>query len=283
MGVDPQKLLNWPFQEKRHSYSARDAIIYALGVGLPLAEGESEDLAFITGNEPRVLPTFAVTLASPGMWVKAPELEIDWVRLLHVGQSVHFGMPLPPQGEVIGIAQIKSLYDRGVDKGAICIVERRITDAASGAHYCTIDQTLMLRGNGGFGGEPPPSADVQPIPSRAPDLNETIRISHRGALIYRLSGDLNPLHTDYAVAKRAGFERPILHGLASYGLAGALIVLRLCGGDPARLKTLDVRFSGVVFPGESMEFTAWVQDGRVQFEAHVGQRKVLDQGVAILD
>lgn len=280
MAFDPERLKNWAFPEIRHRYTARDAIIYALGVGLPLTPGDSEDLNFLLEDRLKVLPTFAVTLASPGMWVRTPELEINWVKLLHSAHAARFETPLPREGEVVGRARIKSLHDRGADKGAVCVVERRIEDAASGALYCTVDQTLMLRANGGFGGEAPPREDRPAPPERAPDHVETVTLSPRAALIYRLSGDLNPLHADYQVAKKAGFDRPMMHGLGSYGLTGALIVMRLCDGDPTALKELSLRFSGIIYPGDEVRFSFWKEGGEVVFDAMVGERRVLDQGRA---
>jgi acyl dehydratase len=277
---DPQRLLDWRFEDRPHSYEARDAILYALGVGLPLTPGDGDDLHFLLEDRLRALPSYAVTLASPGMWVKAPELGIDWPKLLHIGQAARFATPLPPRADVVGRARIKALYDRGATKGAVCVVERQIHDATSGVLYCTIDQTLLLRGNGGFGGASPPETENGPLPVREPDLIETVAVSPRAALIYRLSGDINPLHADYGVARRAGFERPILHGLASYGLAGALVLLRFCGAAPERLKALRVRFAGVVFPGDDIRFRCWLDGAFVRFDAYVGERKVLDQGEA---
>ncbi|QDO96384.1 3-alpha,7-alpha,12-alpha-trihydroxy-5-beta-cholest-24-enoyl-CoA hydratase [Ferrovibrio terrae] len=277
---DPQRLFDWRFEDKQHSYDARDAILYALGVGLPLTPGDTPDLRFLMEDRLRVLPTYAVTLASPGMWVKAPELGIDWPKLLHVGQAARFIAELPPQARIIGRARIKSLHDRGVSKGAICVVEREISDASTGELYCSIDQTLLLRGNGGFGGSAPPDMELLAPPGREADLDETVTVSPRGALIYRLSGDVNPLHADYEIARRAGFERPILHGLATYGLAGALVMMRFCDAEPRRLKALRVRFAGIVLPGDAVRFRFWHSGDVVWFDAFVGERKVLDQGIA---
>jgi acyl dehydratase len=214
------------------------------------------------------------------MWVKAPELAIDWVRLLHTAHAARFHRPLPRTATVTGTARIRSLHDRGAEKGAVCVVERRIADAGTGDLYCTVEQTLLLRGNGGFGGEPPPRAERARPSERAPDMTATIAISPRAALVYRLSGDLNPLHADPEVARTAGFERPILHGLAAYGIAGAQIVRRFCGDDPARLKSLSMRFAGIALPGSAVEFSAWIQGPHIFFEARSEGRTILDQGIA---
>lgn len=280
MAFDPQRLLDWDFGEQRQRYDARDAIIYALGVGLPIAPGESEDLNFLLEDRLRVLPSYAVTLATPGMWPKIPALEVDWVRVLHMAHAVRFDTPLPDGAEVVSRARITELYDRGADKGAVCILRREVRDAGNHTLYCTIDQTVAMRGNGGFGGAPLPKAERPTMPARPADHSESVDTSERAALIYRLSGDYNPLHAHYDVARKAGYDRPILHGLASYGTACAVILRAFCGGDPARMKTLDLRFAGVVMPGDQLDFSCWRDGNRVLFDVKVGDRTVIDQGVS---
>lgn len=279
MAFDPDRLRNWNFGEQLQTYDARDAIVYALGVGLPIAPGESRDLEFLLEDRLKVLPSFAVTLATPGMWPKLPELEIDWVRVLHMAHAARFENPLPPQAEVASRASITELYDRGSEKGSVCILRRQVTDVRDGTVYCTIDQTVAMRGDGGFGGAPLPSVERPRMPDRAPDHVESVVTSPRAALIYRLSGDYNPLHADFDVARKAGYDRPILHGLASYGTACAVVLRAFCDGDPRRMKTLDLRFSGIVMPGDTLDFHCWKESGRILFEASVGGRTIMDQGV----
>jgi acyl dehydratase len=280
MAFDPDRLRNWDFGEQRQSYDARDAILYALGIGLPIAAGESGDLDFLVEDRLRVLPSFAVTLATPGMWPKIPALEVDWVKVLHMAHAARFHRPLPAAASVVSRATVTELYDRGAEKGAVCILRRQVADAADGGLYCTIDQTVALRGNGGFGGDLLPKAVRPEMPARAPDHIESVATSPRAALIYRLSGDYNPLHADYKVARQAGYDRPILHGLASYGTACAVLLRAFCRGDPARLKSLSLRFAGVVMPGERLDFACWKEGGQVLFEAKVADGTVMDQGVA---
>lgn len=277
---DPQTLRDWRFALQSQTYDARDAILYALGVGMPLTPGEGPDLGYLLEDGLKVLPSFAVTLASPGMWVKDPALGIDWVKILHMAQAATFHAPLPPAARITSQPRVKSLHDRGVGKGAVCVLERDITDAETGTRYCTVEQTILLRGNDGFGGPAAPPAERVTMPDRAPDAVVSVTTSDRAALIYRLSGDLNPLHADYAVARRGGFDRPILHGLASYGTAAAVVLRSFAADDPAQLTSLALRFSGVVFPGDTLRFDLWQDGARVLFQAHVGDRKVLDQGVA---
>jgi acyl dehydratase len=282
MAFDPDRLLNWDFGEVRHAYDDRDAILYALGIGLPISAGESDDLNFLVEDRLRVLPSFAVTLASPGMWPKLPALEVDWVRVLHMAHACRFETPLPPMAEVVSRARVTAIYDRGADKGSVCYVERNVRDAHSGTLYAVITQTVAMRGDGGYGGAPLPKAARPVMPDRAPDHRESVTSSARAAYIYRLSGDTNPLHADYDVARKAGYDQPILHGLASYGTACAVVLRQFCGGDPARMKSLDLRFAGVVFPGDQLDFTCWQQGDTVLFEARVGERVVMDQGVSLV-
>jgi MaoC like domain/MFE-2 hydratase 2 N-terminal domain len=282
VAFDAQRLLDWDFGEKRQSYDARDAILYALGVGLPFAEGESADLTYLTEDRLSVLPSYAVTLATPGMWPKEPALGIVWEKVLHMAQAVRFHAPLPPVAEVVSSARVTGIFDRGADKGAMCHLERDITDANNGTLYSTILQTIALRGEGGFGGDPLPRGTRPTMPDRGADHRETVATSGRAALIYRLSGDLNPLHADYDAARRGGFDRPILHGLASYGTACAVILRAFCDNDPARLRSLNLRFVGVVMPGDTLDFSCWQEGDCVLFDVRVGDRVVIDQGVADL-
>ncbi|MFV0384593.1 MaoC/PaaZ C-terminal domain-containing protein [Paracoccus sp. (in: a-proteobacteria)] len=282
MPFDAERLRTWDFGARTQGYTARDVMLYALGIGLPFSPGESGDLDFLVEDRLRVLPSFAVVLATPGMWPKAPALGIVWEKVLHMAHACRFGAPLPPEAQVESRARITRLYDRGADKGSVCVLRREVRDSADGTLYATIDQTVAMLGNGGYGGKPLPRLPRPGMPDRPPDHVEQVPTSPRAALIYRLSGDFNPLHSDYTVARRAGFSAPILHGLASYGTACAVILRAFCDGDPARMASLDLRFAGVVMPGERLEFRCWHQEGRILFEAHAGGRLVIDQGVSEL-
>ncbi|MEH2476557.1 acyl dehydratase [Nitrobacteraceae bacterium AZCC 2161] len=277
MPLQSDRLLNHCFEEISQSYTPRDAIIYALGIGLGRNPCDRDDLNCLLEDSLAIVPAFAVTLASPGMWIAAPEFGVDFVKLVHAEQAAWFHAPLPSAAEVIGRARIVSLVDRGSGRGAVLVLERSIHDAVSGMHYCTLEQTLLLRGDGGFGG-PSPTPVPTVIPDREPDSRVVVPVSPRAALIYRLSGDKNPLHADPDIARRAGFDRPILHGLASYAMAG-VAVARACGHPPTHFRALQCRFSGVIFPGDAVEFCIWHDDDRAMFQAFVGERKVLDQGL----
>ena len=275
--IDAHAILAFDFGAPEQGYVARDAILYALGLGLGADPLDPEDLRFLDERALTVLPSFAVTLCSPGMWIRQATLGVDFGSLVHAAQSAEFAAPLPPAARVIGSARVLSLTDRGAGRGAVLVLERWISDADHGTLYCRLEQTLLLRGDGGFGGPPTPRAEAA-LPDSTPDETASFTTSPRAALIYRLSGDWNPLHLDPQVAEKAGFSRPILHGLASYGMA-AVAISRALGRDAAAIASLACRFSGIVLPGDALDFTIW-RDGAdaARFACHVGSRKVLDGG-----
>ncbi|MET0547098.1 MAG: MaoC/PaaZ C-terminal domain-containing protein [Caulobacterales bacterium] len=276
MPLNVHAILSHRFKELRQQYTERDAILYALGLGLGADALDQSDLDYLLETRGKALPFFAVTMASPGMWMRDPTFGVTFSKLVHSAQEATFHAPLPARAEVNATPCVAGLYDRGEDRGAVLIVEREIRDAQSQTLYCTVRQTLLLRGDGGFGGNPPPKLTSAPIPNRTADNTYDVRTSTRAALIYRLSGDWNPLHADPEFAKTAGFEKPILHGLASYGIAGrGLMKAYNCS-----ISFLRCQFSGIVFPGDSITFKTWDGGGNIAFEAFVGDRKVLANGLA---
>lgn len=283
MALDPARLRTYAFEPRVHAYTQRDAILYALGLGLGRDPVDVEELAFLDERHLSVAPTFAVTLGSPGSWVQDPALGVDWRRLVHAEQAAVFHAPLPPSGEVRAHARIAGLHDRGAGRGAVVVVVREIADARTDQPYCTLHQTLLLRGDGGFGGEPAPAPGPWSTPDRPADVAVSLEVSPRAALIYRLSGDWNPLHLDPEIAQAAGFAKPILQGLASYGMVGCAIVRACGGGDPGRLRSLDMRFSGVVTPGDRLDLKLWREGGCVLGEGRIDGSLVITRIKASLD
>lgn len=282
MALNAQRLVEHVFPQVRQDYVERDAILYALGIGLGEDPLDQTDLDYLLETRLKLLPTFAATLASLGLWVADPSFGIDVVRLVHQAQAATFLKPLPPRGAIIASARIMELADRGAGKGASLVLERTLGDAKTGDIYCVLKQSLLLRGDGGFGGPPPAPRTDWARPDCAPDLRLSRPVSPRAALIYRLSGDWNPLHADPEIARSAGFARPILHGYASYGMAGWAIIRSLAAGDACALESLSAWFTGVIYPGDQIDFSIWRDKASAVFQAHVGDRLVLDRGQAVL-
>lgn len=282
MPFDPQKILNWKFPEVEHSYSERDTMLYALGLGCGSDPNEAGDLKYVYERGLVALPTMAVVLAYPGNWLESKESTADYSKVLHGEQYLTIHRPIPAAGSVIGRGRVKELLDKGREKGAVLYVERQILDKADGQPIATMTSAAMLRGDGGFGGKPGP----QPAPHALPDgparLSLDLKVAANAALIYRLSGDRNPLHADPVAAAKGGFKMPILHGLCTYGIAGRAIVKSCCGDDPSRLRGLQVRFSSPVFPGETIRTEMWPDGESVSFRARVVERDVivLNNGLA---
>jgi acyl dehydratase len=283
MPLDAQKILNWKFPEIEHAYTEKDTILYALGVGCAAdPNAEPDDLKFVYEKGLVALPTMAVVLAYPGNWLESPDSTADYSKVLHGEQYLTLHRPIPPSGTVVGTTRVTDLLDKGKEKGAVLYAERRITDKATGALIATMVSAAMLRGDGGFGGKPGPQPAPHKLPEGAPQRHVDIKTAPNAALIYRLSGDRNPLHADPKAAAAGGFKVPILHGLCTYGVAGRAIIRACCGNDPSRLKSLQVRFSSPVYPGETIRTELWQDGATVSFRARVVERDVvvLNNGLA---
>jgi acyl dehydratase len=248
------------------TWTSKDTMLYALGVGAGTAE-----LEFTTEKDQRVLPTFAVLAAqAPGRRLG----DFDRAMLVHAEQGFELHRELPAAGGVRTTSRVTGIYDKG--SGALVTSEARAVDLASGEPVIASRSSVFIRGEGGFGGERGPR-DSWAAPDRAPDHKVTYSTYPEQALIYRLSGDYNPLHSDPSFAARAGFERPILHGLCTYGLTGRALLHAVAGSDPARFKAMSGRFSSPVLPGESLTVSIWVDGTDVLF------RTAKDDGTVVLD
>jgi acyl dehydratase len=288
--IDYAKLKARTFADVEQTYTAKDTMLYALGLGYGHDPMDENQLQFVYEKNLKSLPTMPVVLGYPGFWIKEPDSGIDWVRLVHGEQSLTVHKPLPVAGTVIGRTSIKALVDKGAGKGALVVQERKLHDKASDELLATLEHLTFCRADGGFsekegngpkGGDPAPAAKAA-VPETAPQAVCDLPTLPQAALIYRLCADDNPLHAEPAVAKAAGFPQPILHGLATYGIAGHAILKTFCDYDPTRLKSLSVRFSAPVFPGETIRTEMWRDAKRVQFRAKSVQRDlvVLSNGVA---
>lgn len=278
--IDYDKTKAWHSGPVRHTFTTRDTILYALGLGLGSDPMDAQQLRYVYEKDLVVLPTMAAVLASPGSWMRErTELGIDFLKLVHGEQGLTIHQPLPVAGNVIGESRVTRLVDKGEGKGAVMHVEKTLTDADSGALLATAEQVLFLRGDGGFsggsGGDAPAPA-LPAVPETAPDAVLELPTRPEAALIYRLSGDTNPLHADPAVATKAGFPKPILHGLATWGNAGRAVVQLFAGDQPARLRGIRARLTSPVYPGETLVFEGWrVTDEEVAFRVRVKERDVV--------
>ena len=278
MPIDRDTLLNWKFPEIEHRYTERDTILYALALGLGTDPVDPEQLKFVFQPKLCALPTMGVILGYPGFWLSDPKTGADWKRLLHGEQSIALHRPLPAAGVVISRSRVVDVIDKGAEKGAFVFVERKVYDQASDALLCTLNATSVLRGDGGFGGPSGPTPEPHPLPERPADLRLETATLPQAALIYRLTGDMNPLHADPDIAKAAGFPRPILHGLCTFGIAGHAVLRLVCGSDPDRLRSLQARFTAPVFPGETIVTEVW-RDGPIcSFRASVAERQKIVLG-----
>ncbi len=282
MAIDYDRLLNWPLPEIRQKLTPKDTMLYALGLGLGADPMDEKQLRFVYERDLQALPTMSVVLAPLGFWMKAPEVGVDWKKLLHGEQAITLHRQVPSEGEIVGRSRVAALVDKGKDKGALAFIERTISDAVTGETIATLNSTSFLRGDGGFGGPSGPAPEPHELPTREPDAICDLPTLTQAALIYRLSGDYNPLHADPDVARHAGFQRPILHGLCSLGVAGHAILRTICDYDPARMQSLKLRFSSPVYPGETIRTEMWVDGAEVSFRARALERDVvvLNNGLA---
>jgi acyl dehydratase len=282
MALDPDKLLSWTFPDTEHAYTEKDTMLYALGVGCGSDPDEAGDLKFVYERGLVALPTMAVVLAYPGNWLESEASTVDYSKVLHGEQTLTLHRPLAPSGTVIGRTRNVDLIDKGANRGAVLFTERTIIDKASGQPLAALRSTAMLRGDGGFGGKASPQPLPHKLPDTAPARHVDIKVPTNAALVYRLSGDRNPLHADPKAAAAGGFAKPILHGLCTYGIAGRAIIRACCGNDPAGLTALQVRFSSPVYPGETIRTEMWPDGEQVSFRARVLERDVvvLNNGLA---
>jgi len=258
-------------------HEVRDTILYALGVGAGAEDPtDAAELAYLYEEGLKALPTMPLVLAYPGFYLKEPRFRVDWAKVLHGEQRLILHRPVPVAATIRSVLTFDEVYDKGPDKGALLFASRRLYDQATGDLVATLGSTSFLRGDGGYGGRTDGAPPPHPIPDRAADAIIDLSTRIDQALLYRLSGDPNPLHADPAIARRAGFDRPILHGMCTYGVVGRALLRALCGNDPARFRQFDARFSSPVFPGETIRTDIWRDGpGRASVRARVVGRDVV--------
>lgn len=271
-------------QPAQSSWTSKDCLLYALGVGGGASDPTGFELEFTTENttdtEQKALPTNCVVLGGGLGGAGAMEALGDFnpALLVHGEQGIRLHKPLPVEATINSVGKIAGIYDK--EKAALVILETEATDASDGSPLFTNITSLFLRGEGGWGGERGP-ANAEEKPER-PDrkADDIVSYSTRTdqALLYRLNGDRNPLHTDPTFSAMGGFETPILHGLCTYGFTGRALLHSVCDSDPARFLSMDGRFSSPVIPGETLDVHVWVQGKDAFFQTYVKDRIVLDNG-----
>jgi len=274
MAINLEKLLGFDIPEVEQRLTKRDTILYALGVGLGSEPGDASQLRFVYEKELHALPTMAIILGYPGPWHAQGDFGITRSHVVHGEQGFRIIKPLPVEGDISGKTRITGVVDKGKDKGALIMTECIVREKSSGDMVCMLTSTTFCRADGGFGGPDGPMKAPHAIPGAPPQHVCDLPTLSQAALIYRLSGDYNPLHADPAYAAKAGYPMPILHGRCTFSIAGHAILKTLCGYDPARFVSMEGRFSSPVFPGETIRTEMWREGNVVSFRATVPSRGV---------
>ena len=267
MPIDPTVAVGASLGSRELAWTEGDVLLYHLALG-------ATELRYVYERDLVVLPTFAMVAATlrdtaPPL-LRMPGVDVDLVSALHGRQELTMHKPMPPNGSAVAQSRIADVYDKG---SAAIIVTETVTE------YFTSRISIFVRGEGGFGGSRGPSAKLEP-PRRAPDAVLLTATRPDQALLYRLLGDRNPLHVDPAFAALAGFPRPILHGLCTYGVVCKAVIDALLDGEPGRVVSYNTRFSGVVYPGETLRTRVWSSPGRLVLTSTVEER---DSAVALSD
>jgi len=272
--IQRDKLINWVIPEVEQHLTRRDTILYALGVGLGADPCDADQLKFVYEDRLQALPTMAIILGYPGPWHAHGDTGITRSHVVHGEQSLRIVKPLPVEGDILGKTRVTGVVDKGKDKGALIMTECTVREKASGDVVCQLTSTTFCRADGGFGGPDGPVATPHKLPDTPPQQVCDLPTLPQAALIYRLSGDTNPLHADPAYAAKAGFQMPILHGRCTFSIAGHAILKTLCGYDPARFVAMEGRFSSPVYPGETIRTEMWRDGNVVSFRSTVPAREV---------
>ncbi|WP_411287671.1 MaoC/PaaZ C-terminal domain-containing protein [Phenylobacterium sp.] len=277
-------ILDQKTEPRTFTYGDKDVMLYALGVGMGADPMDERELPFVYEKSPKVIPTAATVLASAsgrpargaGQVEQKPghrPSQINFLMVVHGEQKVELHKPLPAFGTFTAQGRTVGAYDKGKDKGAVIINETVWTDEA-GEKVATLTGSTFARGDGGFGGPTEGAPEPHQVPGRKADLTVDITTRPDQALLYRLNGDRNPLHSDPDIARRAGFPRPILHGLCTYGITCRAVLQAITGYDPDQILSHEARFSAPVFPGDTVSVDLWTDGKVISFEARVKAREV---------
>ena len=269
------KILAHQFKDLEFVATPRDCMLYALGIGVGQRPEDPRDLQFVYEENLKFFPSYVNVICHPGAWITAPEFEVQWVKLLHGEQSFTINRQLEPGKTYVGSYKVTGVIDKGEGKGAMVYLEKALREKGSIEVVSTVTSTYVLRGDGGCGGTMSEAPKIHAIPETAPEATSSLPTLPQAALIYRLSGDYNPIHANPVLAKKAGFEKPILHGLCTFGVATRAILQTYCNDDPAKLKSVSLRFSSPVYPGETIVTEFWREGNVISFRAKSAERDVV--------
>ncbi|HEY5337889.1 MAG TPA: MaoC/PaaZ C-terminal domain-containing protein [Rhizomicrobium sp.] len=274
MPINYDELMQATSKDVAASYGDRETMLYALGIGFMRDPMNKDELPFVYENNLKTVPTMASVIGWGGGNIMARS-GINYLMVVDGERRITMHKQLPISAEVLIDQRVLGVFDKGKDKGAVLVTESVMREKASGEKLCTLVGSTFARGDGGFGGPKDGAPEPHPIPTRAADLVHEADTRPDQAFIYALSGDRNPLHRDPVVAKMAGFPRPILHGLCSYGTACRSLISTVCKYDPTKITEFNVRFSSPVFPGETIVTEMWVDGNVVSYRSKVKERDVV--------
>lgn len=279
MPIDIDRLMAFEVPVVRQTLRPNDIALYALSVGMGRDPLDTRQLAYVDPLQgPRMMPSMVLVLAHPGFWIAHPESGVDPKAVLHAAQGLRISGPLPSEGEVESRTRVAEVVDKGEGKAALIHIETELRDG-DGRLFATLERTTFVRGGGGFGGSTGASSPRTEAPQGPPDLTVDLDTGREQALLYRLNGDLNPLHSDPAIARKSGFDAPILHGLCTMGVVTHALLRGLADYRADAIRAMRLRFSSPVYPGETIRTEIW-NDGR--FRASVPARgvTVVEDGTA---
>ncbi|MEX2479638.1 MAG: MaoC/PaaZ C-terminal domain-containing protein [Gammaproteobacteria bacterium] len=271
---DHSQLIGSVINDVKVEVTLQDTLLYALALGFGSDPVDPRQLAYVYEEHLKSLPGMAMIIAYPGFWMREARYGFQWQKALHAEESIEIHHPLPVAGKVRGSTVIEDVVDRGAEKGCF-LYSRKELHGADGTHLATVVSNTLARGDGGFGGGGTARPAMAAPPERAPDAVCELPTLPQAALIYRLCGDMNPLHADPEIARQAGFERPILHGRCTMSMAMRALIETCCEHDADRLEAIQVRFSAPVLPGETLRTEIWRDGGHVQFRTTVVERGVV--------
>ena len=283
--IDYDKLRAHAFAPVIQTYTTRDTLLYALGLNIGVDPLDADALRFVADDPPQVAVTMPMNLARLGPWMRDPAVGIDYSRIVVGEFTLRLHAPIPASGTVRGEHRILRVTDKGAGRGALVTVLRELRDDATNVLLAEYEQVTFCRGDGGFAvdGRHDAPRPLPPMPAmdRPPDLVIALLTSPRQALIYRLSGDMNPLHSHPEVARAAGFERPILHGLSTMGMTGHALARAMSRSEGLALAQLSARFAAPVFPGDVLGLEGWREGERLAFRVtNATRREVVSNGSA---